>query len=267
MINKKVFVALLLAAMFLMLPLAMAQTTPEQVDALLPEQRVLPGDTTYNIKLFAENVRTAFIRDPDARAERQLLLAERRLSDARAIATSEDPLLTDRERLRRVEMAKSLYDRQLAQATAEAAERERSDILRTVEERAKTHVEVLRVVERQVPDQAKPAIRQVIADAEVRESRARAINQRIESQAPLSREELLVERSAPVSILPVIPETAPREVRLELPAGEAERLRAVRDIRDPLLRQQVERELDFAVATREPTTSRGAPVFSVMVRG
>lgn len=260
------FLLLVIGLLALTSPSATAneRLTEEQIAEILPEQRVLPGDPTYDIKLLFENVRTAFIRAPEARTERQLLLAERRLAETRALTEREE--ISAAERARRSAIAKDQYDRQVSRALADNLERERDDLVALVEERTQRQEAALRAARTNVPVDRRQGVDRAITNAQVRSERTTQIKSRIDNQERLSQQEILFERSLPVEILPAIPQNTPSTINIEIPADQAEREAVVRQIRNEQLRAQVASQLNVRTQN-EPTRQGGREVFSVTFGG
>lgn len=141
--NKKIIAFAILGALMLT-GVAQAQT------ADLPDPGTLPNSPFYFVKSFFEGAGTFFTFGNSAKAERYLALAEKRLTEAEALATQGDE---------RAQAAVARYEKQYAQAKERAERADDLDLEAQINDATTRHLSVLdRVLER-VPEQAKESVR------------------------------------------------------------------------------------------------------------
>lgn len=121
----------------------------------LPEPGMLPDHPLYFIKSFAESIGTLFTFGQTARVERHLFLAERRISEVKALAEKGKPEFTEKT-LERYEEHLNLA----LQRTERIRQRgiNTDDVLSKFYETTLKHQAVLIELYEKVPEQAWPAI-------------------------------------------------------------------------------------------------------------
>ncbi|MCH7529569.1 hypothetical protein IIB50_00400 [Patescibacteria group bacterium] len=125
----------------------------------LPEPGILPGHPFYFLKILSEGVGTLFALGIAAKADRFLYLSEKRLAEALELAESNMP--------EDAEKAIKRYQKNIEKAEAKAREaRERGLSADEVFEKVSTamlqHQEVLAIVYKKVPDEAREAVTRAI---------------------------------------------------------------------------------------------------------
>ena len=127
----------------------------------LPDPGILPDSPLYVLKTWGENIRTFFIFGVEAKANRLIYLAEKRLAEAQALI--EEGKAGAEEQERAVLRYKDQLDRAVAYVQ-EAKEKgiDIEDILTLVSEKTLAHQEVLLGVYQEAPDKAKEALQEAV---------------------------------------------------------------------------------------------------------
>jgi hypothetical protein len=141
--NKKI-IAIAIFGVLMFSGVAHAQTND------LPDPGTLPGSPFYFVKGFFEGVGTFFTFGNSAKAERYLVLAEKRLAEAQALAEQDDE---------RAQTTIARYEEQYTKAKERAERTENIDLEARVTDATTKHLAVLDGVLERVPEQAKESIR------------------------------------------------------------------------------------------------------------
>ena len=200
---KKLFVIVLI------LPFLFAGLVHAQSDDL-PEPGMLPDHPLYFLKNWTESIGTFFTFGEEKKAERLFELSERRLSEAVALANSENS--------NAAEEAIERYQEQLNLAMEKAKEaREKGvdmdELLERVSEKTLKHQDVLADVYYRVPVEAQPAIQRAMEEGmrgheeslkNISEERTMEVTERIEIKRDEAtpRIEEARERGVPIPTLP-----------------------------------------------------------------
>lgn len=118
----------------------------------LPEAGLTPASSFYFVERFFEGVGTFFTFGNEAKAQRYLNLAEKRLAEARELANDGDE---------RVEKSLERYETQLEQARERAQKISDIDLETRIIDAKSKHIDVLEDVLEKVPEQARAAIEAV----------------------------------------------------------------------------------------------------------
>ena len=143
-----------ITAIGLILLMCVPVLAAEEQDAVLPvEPGTLPDSPFYGLKKAAESLGNVFAFGAEKKAERSLMLAERRLAEAEAMVLKGKPEFVDSlTEEYGAEVAKAI---DIADASSEA---ERGRIIETVSTATARHIEALDAVEARVPEVAKEKI-------------------------------------------------------------------------------------------------------------
>jgi len=152
---KNLLVLISVFFVFLLAPIVFAQTN----EAELPNPGILPNSPVYFLKPLTEKVRGIFILGEDNKALYSLKLADKRLSEAKALADKgEDELATNTAE-------RAAEENQEAQEHLDKAETQGKDVTAVVERlaanSARQQAVLTRVLEK-VPEQAKAAIQRAM---------------------------------------------------------------------------------------------------------
>jgi len=121
----------------------------------LPEPGMLPDHPLYFLKSWAENIGTFFTFGEIAKAERYLFLAERRISETKALVEKDESEFAQRT----LEQHREQLNRALEKATKAKQKGINADnILAKISEATLRHQSVLIEVYERVPEEARPAI-------------------------------------------------------------------------------------------------------------
>jgi len=163
MIKKILLVPLLSIFLFAGVVQAQAQTND------LPNPGMLPDSPFYFLKNWSENIRTFFITDNVAKAERFLNLSEKRLAEANALKARERSEIAERT----IERYQDKLDKALVKAE-EAREKgiDTDEVLNKVSAAMFKHQEVLADIYEQIPEQAKSGIEQAMQASMQRQEQA-----------------------------------------------------------------------------------------------
>ncbi|MDP3725956.1 MAG: plastocyanin/azurin family copper-binding protein [bacterium] len=186
-----------LALMFIVAPLAHAQEVSLQRDS------VLINPPTFFGRVF-EGLGTVLTFGNKARVERSLLLAERRLTEAKSLAEIGDA---------RAEEAALRYEAHIAKAQERADRANSAELSARVSENAARHITVLNEVLKRVPDNARGGVQRALENAEqlksprppVQEQSKELENARTRLLAPVKKESELIR--PPVTKIIPRPET------------------------------------------------------------
>lgn len=186
-----------------------------QSETELPEPGILPDSPFYGFKRAFEAMGSIFVFGEQARLERHLKLAEKRLAEAEAIAEKEKP--------RYMERLTNRYEERIRKAneiSENSGEENREQLMERVADATSKHLEVLDRVYDQVPEEAKEAIAA---------AREKSINGNQEALRALAREN--PEKSA--------------EITMQIAEKRAERIRAVADEDDEEELERVSEEYEI----------------------
>ena len=119
----------------------------------LPSPGMNPGSPFFFMERFFEGFGGLFTFGQAAKAERAVMIAEKRLSEARALAEQGGEHL---------ERALELYESKMAEAAEWAENSKNMDVLNKVSEATSRHFAVLTEVAGRVPEQAREAVLQAL---------------------------------------------------------------------------------------------------------